>query len=440
MTSIRQRLLLWLIVGMLVSVAVAGLSIYWLAQEEANELFDYQIKQIALSLPNHLPTANITRNDEGPEEDHVIQVWDAQGRLIFASRPSLALPRYAKTGLYTVSINYWTWRIYGATRDGRYIQVAQPMAARAELAAGLAARMLLPFAALIPLLATVIWWGVGRSLRPLQGVANAVAIRHADAMQPLDVLGLPQEIQPVVVALNQLLVRLNLAIAAQRAFIADAAHELRSPLTALKLQLQLAERATTDAQRVLSFDKVHQRLDRSIHLVQQLLALARSEPSIETSTMRAVDLSELAHAVVQDLAEQAQIRDTELQFDIQPHILVSGVSADLYVLINNLVDNAIRYTPEHGKVRIRVTEEEGVPVLRVIDTGMGIAEADRDRVFDRFYRIMGTEATGSGLGLAIARNIVDAHHAQIHLEDNPVEHGLMVVVRFPIMDTDLSFV
>lgn len=430
MSSIRQRLLLWLIGGMLVSVAVAGLSMYRLAQHETDELFDYQIRQIALSLPSHLNPVDIANVDEDPEEDNVIQLWGAQGELIFASHPSLALPRYAKTGLYTVSVNGGTWRIYGVMRENSYIQIAQPMTVRAELAAGLAVRMLIPFAVLMPLLAGLIWWVVGRSLRPLQVVTNAVASRHADAMQPLDASDMPHEIQPIVIALNQLLARLAQSMQVQRAFIADAAHELRSPLTALKLQLQLTERATTDAQRVQSFDKLHQRLDRSIHLVQQLLALARSEPRVETSIMRAVDISELAHTVAQDFAVQARVRSTALQLDIQPHVVVMGVSADLYILISNLVDNAICYTPEHGKVRIRVTQEDGAPILRVIDTGASVPEADRERVFHRFYRILGTETTGSGLGLAIARNIADAHHAQIQLEDNPVEQGLMVVVRF----------
>jgi two-component system OmpR family sensor kinase len=201
-------------------------------------------------------------------------------------------------------------------------------------------------------------------------------------------------------------------------------------LTALKLQLQLTERATTDAQRVIAFDKLHQRLDRSTHLVQQLLVLARSEPPVKSIAMRDVDLSELALTVAQDYTEQAVARNIAIQLDIQPHVITAGVSADLYILISNLVDNALRYTPADGNVRLRVTSEGGVPILRVIDTGMGIPVADRERVFDRFYRIMGTETTGSGLGLAIVRNIVAAHQAQISLEDNPVESGLMVVVQF----------
>jgi two-component system OmpR family sensor kinase len=401
-----------------------------LAQDETNELFDAQIKQLATSLPNHTAPVTVSNTDEDPEENSMVQIWNLRGELRFATHPTPIFPRYQQADVHTVQFQGQAWRVYGTYHRGQYVQVAQPMSVREELAAGLAVRMLIPFAALIPILAGMIWLVVGRSLRPLQAVTNAVAERHADAMQPLSEADLPLEIRPMVTALNQLLARLNLAIASQRAFVADAAHELRSPLTALKLQLQLTERATTDAQRVIAFDKLHQRLDRSTHLVQQLLVLARSEPPVKSIAMRDVDLSELALTVAQDYTEQAVARNIAIQLDIQPHVITAGVSADLYILISNLVDNALRYTPADGNVRLRVTSEGGVPILRVIDTGMGIPVADRERVFDRFYRIMGTETTGSGLGLAIVRNIVAAHQAQISLEDNPVESGLMVVVQF----------
>ncbi|HET9114244.1 MAG TPA: ATP-binding protein [Burkholderiales bacterium] len=430
MNSIRQRLLLWLIVGMLISTGIASLSIYWLAQDEVNQLFDYQIKQIALSLPGHSQLPTIIAEDEDPDEDNVIQVWNAQGKLLFVSYPSRALPRYVTHGLHTVKYRQQPWRLYSTQRYGRYIQVAQPMTVREELAAVLATRMLEPFFVLIPLLAGLIWWSVGQSLRPLQAVTAAVAVRHADAMQPLDEANLPQEIKPMVIALNQLLTRLNQAMQSQRAFIADAAHELRSPLTALKLQLQLTERAGTDEQRSIAFTKLNQRLDRSIHLVRQLLTLARSEPQLEAMHFVPVDLAILVQEVVQDFMSLAEAHQTDLQLDVQPHVLVSGRQADLHTLISNLVDNALRYTPDAGQVRICVTREAGQTLLRVIDNGSGIPAHERERVFDRFYRREGTEVTGSGLGLAIVRNIADAHHAALELSDNLVGTGLVVTVKF----------
>ena len=435
MRSVRQNLLLWLILGMLIAISIAGLSAYWLAQDEANELFDYQIKQVALFLhsPNELPLT-IAASDEDPEEDNVVQVWNAQGQLIFTSYPSRTLPRYVASGLHTVNYQHNPWRLYNTQRQGHFIQVAQPMAVRDELAADLAVRMLIPFALLIPLLAGLIWWAVARSLRPLQAVTNAVAARNEASMQALDEIGLPLEIRPMVLAINQLLTRLNFSMQLQRTFVADAAHELRTPLTALKLQLELTERATTDAQRQSGFIKLNTRLERSIHLVRQLLTLARSESRVEAEPFTYLDLSALVQDVVQDLMPLVEANQIDLRADIGHQVTVLGQPENCRIVVNNLLDNAIRYSPFLGQVRISVTLEAGHAVLRVADNGHGIAAHERDRVFDRFYRcqdVEGTNVTGSGLGLAIVRNITNAHHAKLTLSDNLAGSGLMVTIIFP---------
>jgi two-component system, OmpR family, sensor kinase len=434
MKSIRQNLLLWLILGMLIAICIAGLSAYKLALDETNELFDYQIKQIALSLhgANELPAVTAIA-EEDPEEDNVLQVWNAQGQLIYTSYPSRALPRHGMLGLHTVIYQQKPWRIFNTQRQSQIIQVSQPMAVRDELAAGLAGRMLIPFLLLIPLLAGLIWWSVTRNLRPLQTVANAVATRDESSMQALDETGLPKEIRPMVVAINQLLTRLSYAMQMQRTFIADAAHELRTPLTALKLQLALTERATTDAQRQSGFVKLNTRLERSIHLVKQLLMLTRSESRVEAERFTSVNLSALAQDVIQDLMPLAEANRIDLRADTEPQVIVLGQPENCLIVISNLLDNAIRYTPPLGQVRISVTLEAGHAVLRVIDNGRGIAAHERDRVFDRFYRCEGTDSTdvtGSGLGLAIVRNIIEAHHAKLTLSDNLAGPGLIVTVTF----------
>lgn len=417
---------------MLIAISLAGLSAYWLAQDEANELFDYQIKQVALSLhgSTELPT-KIAAADEDPDEDNVVRVWNAQGQLLFTSYPSRALPRYVMLGLHTVIYQQKPWRIYNTQRQGLFIQVAQPMTVRDELAANLAGRMLIPFFLLIPLLAGLIWWVVARSLRPLQIVTNAVAARDEDSMHALAETGLPVEIRPMVVALNQLLARLSYSMQIQRTFVADAAHELRTPLTALKLQLELTERATTDAQRKSGFVKLNTRLERSIHLVRQLLTLTRSESRAEAERFTYIDLSALVQDVAQDFMHLAEIRRINLRSDVGHQVTVLGQPENLRVVISNLLDNAIRYTPLLGQVLVSVTLEAGHAVLRVTDNGHGIAEHERERVFDRFYRCEGSEVTGSGLGLAIVRNITEAHHATLTLSDNLAGSGLIVSVTFP---------
>lgn len=430
MKSIRNQLLLWLIGGMLLSTFAAGISMYWIALDEASELFDYQIKQVSLSLLNQSDLPIAERDNEDPEEDNFIQIWNAQGKLLFASHPSHLLPRYAGSGLHTVNIKQQPWRLYISQRNGRFIQVAQPVIERQKLAAGIAIRMLIPFSILIPLLSILIWIVVDRSLLPLKVVTKAVAQRDADAMQPIPDQSLPQEIRPLVTTLNQLLQRLALAIHTQRTFIADAAHELRTPLTALKLQIELTERASTEQQRLTAFAKLNQRLYRSIHLVKQLLTLARSEPQFEAQLFQPVNLSELAQQVVNDFTLLAEQRNINIHTYIEPDVFTSGQVDSLHILISNLVDNAILYTPMHGKVEVHVNMDHAHPILRIIDTGSGIPANERERVFDRFYRCEGTEVVGSGLGLSIVRNIAEIHSAMISLSNNLDQQGLVVTIKF----------
>ena len=430
MTSLRQQLLIWLMGGVLLSIFVAGIGMYWLVQSEANDLFDYQIRQAAISLPAHGMPPEMLSYDDDVGENVDIQVWNWQGKLLFASYPARILPRFPGTGFSTVLFKQRAWRVYGIQRHQQTIQVAQPIEERQELASGLALRSLLPFGMLIPLLTGLIWLVVGRSLRPLQSIAQALEQRDADAMQPLSASQLPEEIVPLVSAINRLLTRLAQAMQTQRAFVADAAHELRSPLTALKLQLQLTERAGSEAQRAVSFGKLNQRLDRTIHLVKQLLTLARSESQLVAQNFQPVDLSELVGQVINDFMTLAEDRQLRLQLALAPAIVVRGQSENLRILIGNLIDNAIRYSPVHGVVAVQLIEQNGHPLLTVTDSGSGIPSAERERVFDRFYRRMGTKTSGSGLGLAIARNIALAHHASISLADNPVPPGLAVSVVF----------
>ena len=436
MKSIRQNLLLWLTLGMLIAISIAGLSMYWLAQEEISELFDYQLKQVALSIQVQKDVITLESTDKELEKDNVIQVWNDQSVLIYNPKPSRALPRYNLLGLETVFYRNKAWRIFILQRNAQHIQVAQPIEERNEFAASLAARMLLPFLLLIPMLAGLIWVVVSRSLRPLQAVVSAVAKRHQTAMQPIDEIDLPLEIQPMVAALNQLLQRLNQAMQAQRAFIADAAHELRTPLTALKLQLQLTERANKDKLLIDGFSKLNERLNRSTHLVGQLLTLARSEKQAEPAPFVAVNLSNLVHQAEQDFLPLATANQIKLLLEIAPDVMVMGQPENLLILISNLVDNAIRYSarPSASKpntVIIGLKQEFGQVQLSVSDNGAGIPAEDRERVLNRFYRREGTEATGSGLGLAIVHNIAKAHHAILKLSDNLKGSGLVVTVTFP---------
>ncbi len=252
-------------------------------------------------------------------------------------------------------------------------------------------------------------------------------------MSPLAVEGVPAEAQPLVEALNGLLERLDLALATQRAFVADAAHELRTPLTALQLQLQLTERATDDSSRKAALTELRGGLERSIHLVQQLLTLARQEPDGKArATREPVALAALVRNELTTHAPLAEARHIDLgATTLDDRAVLTGDPTALRTLLANLLDNAIRYTPDGGRVDVATTAEAGRVQLTVSDTGPGIPPAERGRVLDRFYRRAGEDQPGSGLGLAIVKAIAEQHGATLHLEDAD-GGGLRVRVVFPI--------
>ena len=262
-------------------------------------------------------------------------------------------------------------------------------------------------------------------------VARAMERRSAEALDPLPLDEIPGEVRPMVSALNDLLFRLDQALTLQRTFIADAAHELRSPVTALKLHLHLTERARTDEQREAAFAKVRERVDRMAHLVEQLLQLAREEPAGPEKPVTDVLLGAILQSVVGDFAPLAESEGTTLQcLAGDTRMLVPGQADSLRILFSNLVDNAIRYTGRHGTVCVRLSEEDGIPCVDVEDDGPGIPADQRERVFDRFHRVEGSTRVGSGLGLAIVRTIADRHGAQVSLHEGADGHGLRVRVSF----------
>jgi two-component system OmpR family sensor kinase/two-component system sensor histidine kinase QseC len=273
-------------------------------------------------------------------------------------------------------------------------------------------------------------WIVRRGLLPLRDVTAEVQRREVRSLTPLATDNLPLEIQPLVAELNRLLARLDEAFAVQRAFIADAAHELRSPLTALRLQLQLLDRAPDDTARRTARDSLGAAVERAIHLVEQLLTLARSDPGETAGDFELVDLAAVAAQALTETHALAESRRIDLSLEREGKVSVSGDRDALRTLVRNLVDNAVRYTPPGGSVQVRGHAGAAGAKLEVVDTGPGIAAADRARVFDRFYRRANANETGTGLGLAIVKAIAARHGARVDLGD-ALSGGLHVTVSFP---------
>ncbi len=429
-SSVRRTLLLWLSVGILAGIVVAGSMIYVQARAQANQLFDYQMKQLVASLPttSYAPIIPSRPELSNMQEDIIIQIWDVNGLRIYHSHDNSALPQRAELGFSNFTAQGTTWRVYSAQLGGTIVQVAQPLSARLELAARLALKTVAPLLLILPFLALLIWVTVGRSLSAVQRAATDVQARDANSLAPISERGVPQEVQPLTQALNALLQRLDTAIKAQRNFIADAAHELKTPLTALKLQILLAERAADEAQRAEAFADLKQGLERAIHLVQQLLTLARQEPGAVEQEPQPVDMRALVHAAVSDFAMAANAKNIDLGIRAEAPAQVLGNPDSLRILLNNLLDNAIRYSPPGATVDLSLLAGQHGVAIEVQDSGPGIPEADLARVFDRFYRVPGAADKGTGLGLAIVKQIADGHGAELGLSNTG--KGLLVRVGF----------
>ena len=431
MSSLRALLLASLLAGEVLVGVTGGWIVYRNALAEADAFFDYHLRQTALILRDepveYLLAPRLPSTDAS--YDFVVQVWSLDGVRVYLSRPHAVLPEITTLGFTTEKTPEGRWRVFGVQAMTRVIQVAQPMSVREQRAAELALQTLKPFALLLPVLALVIWIAVGHALEPLRRLTGQVKARSVDALDGLPATQLPDEVQPLVRALNDLLERLRAALERERAFMADAAHELRTPLTALHLQMGMLARADSEAEREAAMGTLSAGVQRAIRLIEQMLALARQEPRVESPRV-AVRLDELAREIVAELVPLADAGHIDLGIAAAQPATVAGDGDALRTLLRNLVDNAVRYTPPGGRVDVTVESTAAGPRLAVTDDGPGIPPAERMRVFDRFYRRAGTSPTGSGLGLAIVKAIADAHDASLALGDGPDGKGLAVTVTF----------
>jgi two-component system OmpR family sensor kinase len=430
--SIRRRLLVWLLSGMLLAGLAITVLVFYQARSTANEMFDYQLKQIALALRDraYLPgdLADTLQAAEGL--DFVIQAWTPDGRLVYESHPQIQMPATGVEGFSDVRTQLGTWRVFATWHRGLSIQVAQHRLARDALAFNAALRTLVPFLVALPFMGWLIWVLVGREVKVLERTAHAVAKRTPESLDPIDSKAVPDEVQPLVGALNGLMARLGEALGQQRQFIADAAHELRTPLTALRLQLQLAERAKDDAARAQAHTMLREGIIRATHVVEQLLALARADPEVANFARSRVDLAEIARSVVEAQRPAAETKGLALAVSADRPVETNADRASLRAVMENLVDNAVRYTAR-GSVDVRCYAGVNEAVFEVEDTGSGIPAEERERVFDRFYRSdSAAEGGGSGLGLAIVRRIVAEHGGSIDVTDN-VPTGTRFIIELP---------
>lgn len=454
-SSLRGQLLLWLFVPLGILWPLGGTVAYFMAKGFANSAYDRFLLDSARALAAQVkaagPTArldlppvamDILRYD--PTDRVYFRVTGRDGKLVAGDQDFPAPPAGLVPDDRPV---FYDGRLHGeavrvaalflpAGRDpagGRVlVQMAETLVKRDQLTREILSGMVLPQVFLILLAALFVWQGVGRGLRPLNRVREAIAHRSHRDLSPLAEQNAPEEVRPLLHAINDLMVRLAKALGTQRRFVADAAHQLRTPLAGLKTQTELALRQTDPESVRHALGQLAAGAERTIRLANQLLALARAEPeAVRSDHRQRLDLAELARRVGAEWVPEALKKEIDLGFERPDGTLpIRGDPLLLREALVNLLDNAIRYTPKGGKVTIRVAGRKR-PVLTVEDDGPGIPEAERDRVFERFYRVLGNEADGSGLGLAIVREIVLAHGAEIRLAAGPAGRGSAVSVSFP---------
>jgi len=325
------------------------------------------------------------------------------------------------------------------------VQLAETLDKRTRLANEIIKGVIFPQFIILPLAGLLVWFGLSRGLAPLQSLQRRIRDRAPDDLSPIDPRGAPEEIAPLVDAFNDLLERLGQNVETQKRFIADAAHQMKTPLAGLRTQSELALRETDPAELRRALEQIARGSERAGNLISQLLSLARTENLRESTALTPLDLAQLARAVVTDWVPAAMARRLDLGFEVhraqddgtglEAAPVISGHPILLRELMNNLVDNALRYTPQGGTVTVRVVADSPDVRIEVEDSGPGIPEGDRELVFERFYRVLGTDVDGSGLGLAIVREIADQHCALVRAEPaTPGRYlpGTRVTVTFPL--------
>ena len=438
MKSIRSYLLLWLVGGLAAGSVAVLAGTYALTRSQVGRMFDEELRQVALAV--HVREDNFGQRRvriARPGFSLSVRAYDATGRTYFETlMPSLPsdTPQVFTEGLTDVDTVDGRWRLYTHVTSEGIVQVGQPVSTRDALARELSIPVLMPMLMLIPLLAALIAWALRRGLAPLKDASRSVSDRDVARLDPLPTAGVPQELRPLIQQINALLERLDASLDAQRRFLADAAHELRSPVSALALQAQLAQRAQSPQARAAALEELRHGTERTRRLVQQLLDFARLEPGVPSGPFLPVDVARLVRDVVGGYAGQADEAGVDLGAETTGAAFVSGIEAELQSLVANLVDNALRYAPAGTAVTASVRQVDGSVELSVIDAGPGIPAGERDRVFERFHRLAGDGTPGSGLGLSIVKSIAERHEGTIRLEDasdDRARPGLAARVTFP---------
>ncbi|HUO43540.1 MAG TPA: sensor histidine kinase [Burkholderiales bacterium] len=451
-TTLRSKLLIWLLAPLTAVALISAITGYYIALRFSTLAYDRTLFETARDISNQVSTvANKTHVDlpsvtldmiRSDQWDRIYYMVSGPDSAFIAGDPGLPRPPAGSPSNKPI---YYDARYLGEpvrvaalyrpmpnSAGTVLVQAAETLNKRRILANEILFAMLLPELILISLVGLVVWYGVARGLRPLTTLQQEIGSRSHHNLSPLPETGVPDEVRPLIHAMNNLLTQLNEAISAQRRFIADAAHQLRTPLAGLKTQMALALRQDDLKEVRATLHHLDTATANITHMVNQLLSLARAEPGAYCAqTMHKIDLAALARDVTGEWVPQALAKSIDLGFSSSlQSAWIEGDPTLVKEMLGNVLDNAIRYTPSGGQVTVLVEPEDEGLSLEVHDNGQGIPETERELVFERFHRVLGNQAEGCGLGLAIVREIANGHGAHVTLKPGTNGAGTCVTVLF----------
>jgi two-component system sensor histidine kinase TctE len=450
--SVFGEIVDWTLAPLLILWPISMAIQYFFAYSIANNAYDRELRDSVVAVSKQLTYENgrlqlnaaaadaaILRADE--DDRTFFQVRDQRNEVVSGERAIPVIefqPELAPRTVYfrddhmpglEVRVAY-LWAQVPGMPGAVLVQVAETVGKRSQLASEIIGDVLAAQFLIVPIALLFVWLGLTRGIEPLSALTEAIRRRKPSDLSPLGETDVPEEVRPLIRSFNDLMGRLDASLRAQERFVADAAHQMRTPLAGLKMQAEIAMRQRDPLSIHHAMRQIVTSADRASHLINQLLALARADTD-SPPPLVALDLDALARDATRDWVQRARAKDIDLGFEAAPEpAWIEGNAVLLREALNNLLDNAVAYTGSGGRVTVRVLGGER-PSLEVEDNGIGIEEADRERVFERFFRVLGTDADGSGLGLPIVRGIVQLHRGSVELLPNPRELGTIARMIFP---------
>ncbi len=431
--SLKKRLIIYVSVFSIALGCLLIFSAYRIALQEINEVLDAQMQNLAERVAQHDPEPVQSKFDQARhyhEEDLFVDVWSYANEKHKSHAMNLLVHPVKKAGFYTHKTAQGVWHTYILPLEHYQIQVSQQQSTRQHLALELAGSMFIPYLLFMPFVIWGLSWIISRSLQPLDDFKAELAQRDSEELSAIQSDNYPLEIVPTITEMNHLFDRISFAQQEQRQFIADAAHELRTPITALNLQMQILLKQFPDAQELQNLSKG---LIRIQHLVSQLLSLAKQDASIlEVETKQQFLLNQVAVNCVEQLVHLAMQKEIDLGMERQEDVVLYCQESAVHSIIYNLIDNAIKYTPNQGVINVSVFEQAGFAMIQVEDSGPGISPELYEKILKRFYRIHHHLEIGSGLGLSIVDKATERLGGKISFSKSASLGGLQVNVQLPL--------